>query len=127
LAYVTMIAMLALIEYTYFGFAVSGARGRSGVQAPAVSGDDAFERYFRAHQNTLEQLIVFLPALYASASFVGPLYAVAFGVLFLVGRAVYFRAYVRDASKRGPGMIVTMIANVALILGGLVGAILSLV
>ena len=38
MAYVTIIAMLALIEYLYFGVQVGGARGRTGVQAPAVSG-----------------------------------------------------------------------------------------
>ena len=48
----------------------------------------------------MEQLVIFLPALYASAYFVLPLYAVGAGVVFLVGRAVYFRAYSRDAEKR---------------------------
>ena len=125
MAFVTMIAMLALIEYLYFSVAVGGARGRSGIKAPATTGNDEFERFFRAHQNTLEQLIVFLPALFASAFYAGELYAAAFGVAFLVGRAMYFRAYTKDPEKRGPGMIVTMVANVALVGGGLVGAILN--
>ena len=43
MAYVTIIAMLALIEYLYFGVQVGGARGRTGVQAPAVTGDPDFE------------------------------------------------------------------------------------
>jgi uncharacterized MAPEG superfamily protein len=127
MAYVTMIAMLALIEYIYFGIQVGAARTRAGISAPAVSGDPAFERAFRAHQNTLEQLIVFLPALYATGYFVGELYAVAGGVLFLVGRAMYFRAYAADAEKRGPGMIVTTLANLALLLGGLIGALLAVI
>lgn len=126
MAYVTVIAMLALIEYVYFSVLVGAARGRAGIEAPAVSGDPAFERTFRAHQNTMEQLVIFVPALYASAYFVTPLYAVAAGVVFLVGRAVYFRAYSRDAEKRGPGMLVTMAANAALVLGGLVGALLEI-
>ncbi len=125
MAYATVIAMLALIEYLYFGAQVGGARARTGVAAPAVTGDPAFERLYRAHQNTLEQLVVFLPALFASAWYVGELYAVAAGVVFLIGRAVYFRTYSADAQKRGPGMLITMAANVALVLGGLVGALLS--
>ena len=127
MAYVTIIVMLALIEYMYFGVVVAGARGRTGVKAPAVSGNPDFERPFRAHQNTLEQLIVFVPAIYATAYFVNELFAVAAGVVFLIGRAVYFRAYSRDAEKRGPGAILTTLVNVVLVLGGLVGALLMVV
>lgn len=125
MAYVTIIAMLALIEYQYFGIMVGAARGRSGVSAPAVTGDPEFERSFRAHQNTLEQLIIFLPGLYGTAYFVGELYAVAGGVVFMIGRAIYFRTYSKDAETRAPGMIVTMLANVSLLLGALVGALLT--
>ena len=127
MAYVTIIVMLALVEYLYFAVQVGGARGRSGIKAPAVTGDESFERYFRVHQNTLEQLIVFIPAIYATAFYANELYAVAAGVLFLIGRAMYFRAYTKDAEKRGRGMIVTMFANVALVAGGLVGGFLHIV
>ena len=126
MAYATIIAMLALIEYFYFGIQVGAARSRTGVQAPAVSGNEEFERFFRAHQNTLEQLIIFLPALFAAAIYVHELYAVAAGVAFLVGRMLYFRTYSQDAEKRGPGMIITVLANFALVLGALIGALLAI-
>jgi glutathione S-transferase len=125
MAYATIIAMLALIEYFYFGIQVGGARARTGVKAPAVTGNEEFERPFRAHQNTLEQLIIFLPALYAAAFYVDPLFAVAAGVAFLVGRMLYFRTYSADAEKRGPGMIITVLANLSLVLGALIGALLT--
>jgi len=125
MAYVTLIAMLALIQYLYFGMLVGQARGRSGLQAPAVTGDEQFERYFRAHYNTIEQLIVFIPGLYATGFYVGPIYAVAAGVLFLVGRALYFRTYVKDPGTRGPGMLLTFLANVVLVFAGLVGALVA--
>jgi len=124
MAAATAIAMLALIEYLYFGMEVGRARMRSGLQAPAVTGDEGFERAFRAHYNTLEQLIIFLPALYAAAYYLHELYAVAAGVGFLIGRALYFRSYVADPTRRGPGMLITMAANVALVAGGLIGAVL---
>lgn len=126
MAYVTVIVMLALVEYLYFMVAVGSARGRTGVQAPATSGDPEFERFFRVHQNTLEQLIVFIPAVYATAFYANELYAIVAGVLFLIGRAMYFLAYSKDAEKRGPGAIVTMVANVALVAGGMVGAVLQI-
>jgi uncharacterized MAPEG superfamily protein len=123
MAAVTAIAMLALIEYLYFGVEVGRARARSGLAAPAVTGDPQFERVFRAHYNTLEQLVVFLPALFAAGYFVHEVYAVAAGLAFLVGRALYFRSYVADPTRRGPGMIVTMAANLALVIGALLGAL----
>jgi uncharacterized MAPEG superfamily protein len=125
MAAVTAIAMLALIEYLYFGTEVGRARARSGLQAPAVTGDPPFERVLRAQYNTLEQLIVFLPALYAAGYNQHELYAVAAGVAFLVGRAMYFRSYVADPTRRGPGMMVTMVATLALVVGGLVGAVIA--
>ncbi|MFU8813926.1 MAG: MAPEG family protein [Pseudomonadales bacterium] len=125
MAAVTIIAMLALVQYLYFGVEVGRARGRTGVQAPAVTGDPEFERVFRAHYNTLEQLIVFLPAVYAAGYFVHELYALSAGFAFLVGRTLYFRTYVADAAKRGPGMIITMLANLVLVLGALTGAVLA--
>jgi len=124
-AYVTIIAMLALIEYFYFGIEVGRARVRTGLEAPAISGDPVFERTFRAHQNTLEQLIVFLPALYAAGYFLSEMLAVAAGVVFLVGRAIYFRSYTAAAEKRGAGFGVTALANLVLVLSGLIGAILA--
>jgi hypothetical protein len=39
---------------------------------------------------------------------------------------LYFRAYARDAEKRGPGMIVTVVANAALVLAGIVGGLLAI-
>lgn len=127
MAAVTAIAMLALVEYLYFGAQVGRARVRSGLKAPAVTGDEHFERTFRAHYNTLEQLIVFLPALYACGYYLHELYAVAAGVAFLIGRALYFRAYVADPTRRGPGMMITMAASIALVIGGLLGAVINVV
>lgn len=127
MAYVTIIAMLALIEYFYFGIEVGRARVRTGVEAPAVTGDPAFERTFRAHQNTLEQLVVFLPALYAAGYFASEILAVAAGVAFLVGRAIYFRSYTAAAEKRGAGFGLTALANLVLVLSGLVGAIVAVI
>ena len=59
-----LVTVLALIEYMILGVMVGQARGRYKIEAPATTGDPMFERYFRVHQNTLESLIVFLPALW---------------------------------------------------------------
>ena len=122
MAYITVIVMLALIQYLYFGVAVGRARGRHGVDAPAVSGDENFERFFRAHQNTLEQLVVFVPAIYAAGFYANELYAVALGVVYLIARVHYFRSYIANPTGRGLGMIGTILASVGLIAAAMVGA-----
>ena len=124
--YVTVVVMLALIEYLYFGVAVGRARARHGVDAPATSGDEVFERFHRAHQNTLEQIVVFVPAVYAAGFYANVSLAVILGVVYLVGRLYYFRCYIIDPAKRGPGMIATIVPNLLLIAAALVGAFRSI-
>jgi glutathione S-transferase len=118
-----IVGLLALLEYWFFLIMTGQARGRFGVAAPATAGHPVFERYFRVQMNTIEQLVLFLPGLAAFSWAVSPTWGAAFGLLFIVGRALYARGYVQDPAKRGPGFLLTFIANVALIGGGLVGVI----
>jgi hypothetical protein len=60
--FVAVVAALALLEYLIIGTLTGQARGRYGVKAPAVTGHPIFERWMRVQQNTIEQLVVFLPA-----------------------------------------------------------------
>ena len=75
------------------------AGGRStrwyNIAAPAVSGNEMFERVFRVHMNTQEQLVVFLPALWIFAGYISPLWAAGLGAVFIVGRAIYASSYVK--------------------------------
>ena len=123
---VVIVGLLALLEYWVFLMLAGNARGRFGVAAPATSGHPVFERYFRVQMNTLEQLVLFLPGLAVFAWAVSERWAAALGVLFILGRAIYARGYVQDPAKRGPGFLLTMIANATLVLGGLVGTVLRL-
>ncbi len=122
--YVTIVAMLSLVEFMAFGGAVGKSRVKSGISAPAVTGDESFERYYRVHQNTLEQLIVFIPALFAFGYYVNELAAVAIGAVFLVGRAVYFRAYTAKPDSRGLGFMLSFVPNLVLTFGGIIGALI---
>ena len=120
MAYVTAIVMLALIQYFYFSIEVGRARGRFGVAAPATTGNEEFERYFRVQQNTLEQLVMFIPAIYATAYYGNPLYAAAAGVVFLVGRMLFFRSYVKDPASRTVGFLLSMVPTLGMVIASLV-------
>ena len=123
MAYIVIIAMLALLQFLYFSLQVGRARGRCGVAAPATTGNEEFDRYFRVQQNTLEQLVIFLPALVAAAMFGSAFFAAPVGLLFVIGRGLYARAYVRDPGSRTLGFLLGFVANLALIGAALWGAI----
>ena len=124
--YVTLVVILALAEYLYFMGAAGNARRRYDIKAPATTGNVQFERYLRVQANTLEQLIVFIPAIYLAAMYTNEAAAAATGSFFLVGRALYYRGYVKDPAKRAPGMMLGYIATLLLVLGALVGVLLSI-
>ena len=120
--YLTIVSMLAVIEFIYFAMLVGRARGKYAIDAPAVSGNDIFERHFRVHQNTLEQLIIFLPGLWAFGIYVSALWGSVIGLIYIVGRLVYQHAYVTEPSSRGTGTMLSIIPCWLLVLGGLIGA-----
>ena len=121
-----IVGLLALLEYWIFLVMTGQARGRFGVAAPATAGHPVFERYFRVQMNTLEQLALFLPGLAVFAWAVSGPWAAAVGMVFILGRALYAHGYIQDPAKRGPGFLLTLIANGILVIGGLIGALLKL-
>ncbi len=127
MAYVDIVTALAVLQFIVFGFKVGQARERYGVQAPATTGHEIFERLFRVQQNTLELLVIFLPGLYLFSRYFNPLWAAALGVVYLVGRQVYAAGYVKDPAKRGPGFALTFLPIVVLLGGGAIGAVRALI
>lgn len=123
---IAVIILAALLQYTYFTFRVGLLRGKYGVPAPKCHGNDTWERMFRVQQNTMEQLVIFIPAIILFAHFVSARWALLPGVLFLIGRSLYSHLYIKDPATRPAGAILTLFSNLALVLGGLIGAGLSL-
>lgn len=124
---VAIVTALALVEYIYIAMQVASARGKYDIPAPATTGHEIFERTYRVQQNTLEQLVVFLPSIWMFGSYVNAPIAAGLGLVFIVGRALYLVGYVKDPGSRGRGFLISFSANVVLLLGGLAGAIFTLV
>ncbi|CAM8648312.1 Membrane-associated, eicosanoid/glutathione metabolism (MAPEG) protein [Comamonadaceae bacterium] len=115
-----LVTVLAIAQYLWFGVLVGQARGRYGVNAPAVTGHDMFERYYRVQMNTLELLVPLVPAMYLAARYWSPLWVAAAGVVYIVGRFIYLRAYVSDPKTRALGYSLS-----ALPLLGLLAAVIA--
>lgn len=122
---ISIVVFLALIEYLVFGGFVGKARATYGIPAPLTTGNEIFERYFRVHQNTLESLIIFIPSIFGFATYVHVEIAAVLGVLFIIGRILYFRGYVKDPKSRAAGSMIGGLSLMALLLGSLVGAVLA--
>jgi len=124
-AVVTLLTLLLMFATVWM---VGRARERYGIKAPSISGDPAFERAWRVQMNTLENAVMFIPALWLAAQYVDPLWAGIAGMVWLAGRVWYALAYVRDATRRGPGYMVSMLAWAVLMLmaaGGMGMAIME--
>jgi glutathione S-transferase len=114
-----LVTLLALLEYSVLGVMVGRARGTYGVEAPATTGNPDFERIFRVHVNTLESLIVFVPAVWIFSLTVSYHFGVALGLLFVIARILYAQGYISAAAKRGPGALASAVINAILVLGSL--------
>ena len=112
----TIIVLIALLEYLYFTGRVGANRGKLGIEAPATTGHPEWECMYRIQQNTLEQLIVFIPAIYAFYVYVSETWVWLPGAMFVLGRLIYSVGYLNQPGKRALGMVMTFFTNVLMVL-----------
>ena len=124
--YIELVVIAAVLQFLFFGAMVGKARVASGIKAPAVTGDERFERAYRVQMNTLEMLVAFLPALLIAGKYWPNELIVGLGVIYIIGRFIYWRAYVTEPKKRAIGFLLSLIPIVCLIVLGIVGLVLSL-
>lgn len=122
--YTAIVTLVAVLFYLFIGTRVPLARRRFNVQLPATTGHPDFERVFRVHQNTLEWMPIFLPSLWLCALYLSDAGAAALGVVWLVGRAIYYVGYVRAVQSRLPGFLIQALACLLLIAGAVVGLVM---
>lgn len=119
--YTAAVTLLALLLYLALIVNAGRARGKYGVKAPAVTGNEHFERAYRIQMNTLEQMPFFLPAMWLYVLTLNDIGAAVGGLIWVVARVLYAVAYTRDPSTRGPGSAISMLAQVGLFLGAAYG------
>ncbi|MCE9649835.1 MAG: MAPEG family protein [Parvibaculum sp.] len=122
-----LVTVLTLIVYFWMALNVGKVRTKLNVPAPATSGPDEFMRTLRVHENTMEGLLLFLPALWLFALSSHDLWAAIIGVFYPLGRLLYARGYYEAANKRSLGFTIGIIATGLLILGAAIEMIMSLV
>jgi len=122
--YVEIITALVVLQYLFFIVLAGRARGRYGVKAPAVTGHEGFERVYRVQMNTLELMVALLPSMLIAARFWPADWVAGIGAVYLIGRFIYWRAYVGNPSSRGLGFGLSMLPVLVLLLMALAGAFL---
>jgi glutathione S-transferase len=114
-----VVSILALLLYFWMSLQVARARGKSGIHAPAMTGDPLLERAVRVHYNTLEWMPLFLVSLWLFAIYWNELVAAGMGVVWIVGRLIYSTGYMTDPGKRSTGFMIQSLAVAVLLFGAL--------
>ena len=117
-AFITLLTVALLFAVT---FNVVRARGKYRIQAPATTGHEMFERAYRIQLNTIENVLMFLPALWLYAMFIGDKGAGDSDMIWLVGRIWYAIAYQTNPAKQGYGFLISLLVIAGLWLGAAYG------
>ena len=124
--WIALVILVAVAEYTVFGFLVGSARARYSIAAPATVGHPEFERTFRVHYNTLELLVAFIPSIWLFGMYLNPRWGAIIGAVFIVGRALYAIGYIRAPEKREVGAMLSFASVAVLLVGALFGVVRAL-
>ena len=122
--YTAIVTLLAVAFYFFLATRVATAHVKFNVRLPATTGNPDFERIFRAHVNMLEWMPTFLVPLWLCAIYLSDPAAAVLGLVWIVGRAVYFAGYSRAVQKRLPGFFIQSTACLLLFIGAAAGVLM---
>ncbi len=122
-----LVILLAVVQFMFLATLVARARGRYSVKAPATTGHEIFERYYRVQMNSLELLVMLIPVMMLAARYWSPIAAAILGAIYLVGRFIYLRAYVSEPGSRSLGYGLSAGPILILAIGAAIGMVRTLV
>jgi glutathione S-transferase len=115
----TLIAVLLTFA---LGGRVGYMRARHKIDAPATVGHPQFERAFRTHANTVENLVLFVPLLWVASIFYGGTIPFWLGVAWIVSRMIYAWGYSHENTQmRGPGLGIGLLSLLGLLVLSAIG------
>lgn len=118
-----VVTLAALITYQGTAMAVGQARVKHQVMPPTSSGPEPFERALRVQQNTLEQLVFFLPTFWLAALMGSQSWACLLGFVWVGGRIAYGVGYRQAPAKRAPGFGISFLSSLALLVMAIVAVV----
>jgi glutathione S-transferase len=121
-----LVMLLAVVQFIFLSVLVGRARGRYSVKAPATTGHDIFERYYRVQMNSLELLVMLIPAMLLASRYWSAIASAILGAIYLVGRFIYLRAYVSEPSSRSLGYGLSAGPILILVIGAAIGMVRSI-
>ncbi|NEQ75299.1 MAG: MAPEG family protein [Okeania sp. SIO2D1] len=122
----SLITVVSLLMYFIVTINVGRARAKYNITPPQMTGEPNFERVLRVQQNTVEQIILFLPSLWLFSIFISSLWGAGIGTVWVVGRILFAWGYYQAAEKRTLGFGISSLAIITLLIGALVGILLPL-
>lgn len=125
MTYPLTVISVAVALLVFFGLALNVGRARFtwNVPAPASSGHPEFDKRYRVQMNTMEQMLLFLPAVFMAVPVLGDAVTAALGFTWSIGRVIYARSYYADPTRRGAGFGLTLLPSLVLIGASLWGAV----
>jgi len=112
-----LVSLAAVLVLLGMGINVGRVRHKTGIMAPAMTGDPKLERAIRIHYNTLEWMPVFLVSLWLFAVYWNDRVAAVLGLVWILGRLIYAQGYMAAPNKRAPGFLIQALATLALLFG----------
>ena len=115
-------SLLAILVTFIFASRVAYLRGRFKIEAPATIGNPDFERGFRTHLNTIENLVLFVPLLWLATLYYGGTLPFWIGLVWVLSRVIYAYGYAqKNTQMRGPGAGLGFLSLLALLVLAVIG------
>ena len=118
-----LVILLAVVQFMFLTSLVSRARGRYSIKAPATTGHEIFERYYRVQMNSLELLVLLIPCMLLAAKYWSAPLSAVLGAIYLIGRFIYLRAYVSEPGSRSLGYGLSAGPILILAIGAAIGMV----